>query len=260
MIKKTINYCWFGRKPLPGSFSKILESWQRFCPGYKIVQWDESNYCLDSIPYLKVAVAKGNYAFVSDYARLDIIRRNGGVYLDIDVELIRPIEDILKKGPFFAMEEVDRINTGLAFGADAGNTVIDSLCKIYENYSYEEAARVLSESNTVEIVTNFLRKHGFKFNGKTQIVDGFIVYRPSVFCPLQYGEKRPRIKSDTVSIHHFSGSWVNTSSLSISAQLRHARVARRLKKLFGVRFFYFIKEIYTPLFGRKNGFLRVNKR
>lgn len=251
MIPKIINYCWFGGNEPPSSFTKILESWKHFCPDYQIIRWDETNYYLNSNPYLRVAFNERNFAFVSDYARLDIIRKHGGIYLDVDVELIRSLDEIVEKGPFFAMEDVDQVNTGLAFGADKNNKTINELCRLYEKMDVAQSQRVLRESNTVEIITKYLHQKGFKFNGRTQLVNGFTIYRPSVFCPLQYGEIHPKIKADTVSIHHYNGSWVNTSDLSQEAQLRHARVARKMKKILGVTVFSWIKDIYSPLFGRK---------
>lgn len=41
---------------------------------------------------------------MSDYARFDILYREGGLYFDTDVELIRPIDDVLERGPFMGFE------------------------------------------------------------------------------------------------------------------------------------------------------------
>ncbi|WP_450513918.1 glycosyltransferase family 32 protein, partial [Streptomyces olivaceoviridis] len=90
MIPKVIHYCWFGGQPLPESALKCIESWRRFCPDYEIKQWSEKNYDVNKIQYTKEAYEKKRYAFVTDVARLDIIYSEGGIYLDTDVELIKP--------------------------------------------------------------------------------------------------------------------------------------------------------------------------
>ena len=89
MIPKTIHYCWFGGKPLPPLAIKCLESWNKYLPDYEIIEWNESNFPVNSIPYTKEAADKGKWAFVSDYARFYILYHNGGIYLDTDVEILK---------------------------------------------------------------------------------------------------------------------------------------------------------------------------
>ena len=80
MIPKIIHYCWFGKTPLPKKAVKCLNSWKKFFPDYEIKEWNESNFDVDCIPYTKQAYAAKKYAFVSDYARFQILYQQGGVY------------------------------------------------------------------------------------------------------------------------------------------------------------------------------------
>ena len=105
MIPRTIHYCWFGGKPLPRDAEKYILSWKKYLPDYEIKRWDESNFDVNSIPYIKEAYAAGKYAFVSDYARLKILYEHGGIYFDTDVEVIKPLDDILSKGGFMGFEK-----------------------------------------------------------------------------------------------------------------------------------------------------------
>ena len=100
MIPKIIHYCWFGRNPLPDSAKKCIESWRKFFPEYEIKEWNEDNFDVHLIPYVEEAYNAKKYAFVSDYARFWILYFYGGVYFDTDVEVIRPMDDILAKGGF----------------------------------------------------------------------------------------------------------------------------------------------------------------
>lgn len=104
MIPKKIHYCWFGRKPLPESAKKCIASWKKFFHDYEIIEWNEDNYDVNKIPYIQQAYEAKKYAFVSDYARFDVLYQYGGVYFDTDVEVIRPFEDILEKGAFMGCE------------------------------------------------------------------------------------------------------------------------------------------------------------
>ena len=85
MIPKVIHYCWFGGNPKNEVIEKCIDSWKRYCPDYKIIEWNESNYNIVKHPFMKKAYDAKKWAFVSDYARVDILNQYGGVYLDTDV-------------------------------------------------------------------------------------------------------------------------------------------------------------------------------
>ena len=79
MIPKVIHYCWFGGKPLPELARRCLASWQKFLPDYAIKQWNEQNYDVTQVPFVKDAYEAGNYSYVSDYVRFDVLYREGGI-------------------------------------------------------------------------------------------------------------------------------------------------------------------------------------
>lgn len=112
-IPKIIHYCWFGGNILPDKVQKCIESWKRYCPDYKIICWNESNYDVNKIRYTKEAYKEKKWAFVSDYARLDIIYENGGIYLDTDVELICGMDILLQNDVFLAIDK-ERMQIGRA--------------------------------------------------------------------------------------------------------------------------------------------------
>lgn len=107
MIPKKIHYCWFGGKPLPEAMKRNIESWKKFCPGYEIIRWDEESYDINnSIPFVKQAYACKKFAFVSDYVRLEALLREGGIYMDTDVELVKPLDDFLHHRFFTSTEYI----------------------------------------------------------------------------------------------------------------------------------------------------------
>ena len=104
MIPKVIHYCWFGKKPLPKSAIKCIRSWEKYFPSYEIKEWNEENYDLFACPYVKEAYESKKWAFVSDYARFDILYKYGGLYFDTDVEVIKSFDSILARGAFMGQE------------------------------------------------------------------------------------------------------------------------------------------------------------
>lgn len=124
MIPKKIHYCWFGRNPLPELAVRCIESWKKYCPDYEIIEWNEDNYDINKISYVKEAYQARKWAFVTDYVRLDVVNQYGGIYLDTDVELLKSLDPLLKYKSFFGMEEGKFIATGLGFGAEKGTKIL----------------------------------------------------------------------------------------------------------------------------------------
>lgn len=107
MIPKKIHYCWFGGQPLPASAKTCIDSWKKYFPDYEIIEWNESNFDLNCCDYVVEAYSAKKYAFVSDYARFEILYKEGGIYFDTDVEVIQPFDDILLHGGFMGIEKID---------------------------------------------------------------------------------------------------------------------------------------------------------
>ena len=136
MIKKVINYCWFGGSEKNNLIKKCIASWKKFCPDYEIIEWNEDNYDVTKNKYMFEAYKAKKWAFVSDYARLDIIYNNGGIYLDTDVELIKPLDKIIEDVDAFFCYQDDKINTGLGFGAVKNNQIIKELLNSYQEIHF----------------------------------------------------------------------------------------------------------------------------
>lgn len=60
MIPKKIHYCWFGGNPINELGQKCLASWKKYCPDYEIIEWNESNFDINSNSYVKEAYEAKN--------------------------------------------------------------------------------------------------------------------------------------------------------------------------------------------------------
>lgn len=210
-IPPVIHYCWFGYNPMPEEYLGYIESWKKMCPDYSIVQWDESNYDVNKHPYMARAYREKKWAFVSDYARLDIIHNNGGIYLDTDVELLRNLDELRRFRAFAGFESESFVATGLGFGAEKKNELIGKLLKGYDSVLPGDyvTCPVLQSKD--------LEMFGLQRNNTFQFLEyGGMAVLPSEFlAPMEARFKQMNITSNTYSIHHFSGSWVehNTNTL-----------------------------------------------
>lgn len=210
MIPKVIHYCWFGNNPLPALAVKCIESWKKFFPDYEIKEWNEANYDVHSIPYIHEAYEAKKYAFVSDYARFDILYRYGGLYFDTDVEVIKSMDDIIAKGPFMGCEtDADRlgVNPGLGLGVNPGIGLYGELLQLYAGLHFVRTDGSLNLKTVVEYTTELLYKHGLKNANGIQECAGVWIYPQEYFCPISVDDGKLRITSNTVSIHHYAQSW-----------------------------------------------------
>ena len=137
-IPRKIHYCWFGKGELPDLAVYCINSWKKYCLDYEIVRWDESNSDLSSCNFVIEAYRQKKWAFVSDYIRLKVIAEHGGIYLDIDVELLKSLDGLLELDSFMGFEESRPyyVNSGLGFGAGKNNENIKKLMDSYEQVSF----------------------------------------------------------------------------------------------------------------------------
>ncbi len=210
-IPKTIHYCWFGGKPIPDHYKRWMDTWKKVCPDYEIVRWDESNYDVTKNKYMKRAYEAGNFGFVTDYARLDIVYNNGGIYFDTDVEIIKPLDELLYEYGFAGYLPDERIATGLGLGAVKGLEIIGRLMNDYDTRSFCDASNEkerISVSLCSEIQTEYLlRNPSWRYTNGIVDMDGLRVYPSPVFDGLNTDDESRAKYSYT--IHHFAGSWLS---------------------------------------------------
>ena len=224
-IPKVIHYCWFGDKELSEKEKKCIESWERIMPDYKIVRWDNSNYDFNKCNFVREAAENKKWAFVSDYARLDIIYNNGGIYLDTDVEIIKSFDDLLECDAFFGFENFEYVANGLGFGARKNNKIILENLNCYNNIHFDEEH--LNEISCPKITTGILLKHGLVLNNSFQVFDNVCIYPIDYFFLLFYYTGEIKITSNTHSIHHYSMSWLS------KRDKKWLKFSRKLSKYVG---------------------------
>lgn len=222
-IPCVIHYIWFGKGPKSKEVKKCIASWRKFCPNYKIVEWNESNYDIRKNQYMYEAYQAKKWAFASDYARYDIIYQYGGIYLDTDVELISNMDYLLQNMMFMGFLENRRVNSGLGFGSVPRNPIIKEILQYYADRSFYKANGQMDLRNCNHNETRVLVKHGLMRNGEEQWLDYVHVY------PQEYFNPKGEVPSEkTISVHHFSGSW--TSIWHRTRQKKNKFLQKKLKR------------------------------
>ena len=244
MIPKVIHYCWFGRGEMPKLMKKCVKSWDKFCPGWKVVLWNEDTFDVNSTIWTKQAYEAKKYAFVTDYVRLKALYEQGGVYMDADVELVQPIDCFLEHEAFSGFESADAAPTGI-IAAEAGQQVIKGWLDYYTDRPYLVDGRPNMDPN-VSFMTRDLRQRGMKMDDSLQNIDGMVIYPQTWFCPLSVVEIEKKITADTHAIHHFTSTWRTEKARKDFARVRWHKT-KRYKFLIWLR--YLPNRIVRKVFG-----------
>lgn len=223
-LPKIIHYCWFGGNRIPEKAVRCIESWRKYCPDWEIREWNEQNYDVQKIPYIRDAYKEEKWAFVSDYARLDVVWQYGGIYLDTDVELIRSLDSFIKQEAFFAIEKENLcINTGLGFGAAAKNEILGELMALYENLLFYKEDGSLNLTPCPKYITDFFGERGYQPKDNTQFCGVATIYGSEYFCPMNFKTGVLDITGNTYGIHWYDSSWLSESNRKINDMERKIR-------------------------------------
>lgn len=252
-IPKKIHYCWFGGNPLPKSAMKCIQSWKKYFPDYEIIQWNEDNYDVNKIKYIREAYQAKKYAFVSDYARFDILYHEGGIYFDTDVEVIKSFDDILEKGPFmgceidgsFSLEDEmindatnlgGTVNPGLGIAVNPGLGLYEEILNYYASQNFLNEDGTINQETVVTKTTKILREQGMKNVKEIQKIGGITIYPKEYFNPMNNNTGVVDITENTHSIHWYSMSWISP------VMRMKSRITRVFHRLFGENCFAAIKK------------------
>ena len=212
LIPKKIHYMWLGNNPMPDKLGKCLDSWKKYCPDYEIIKWSEENYDIKKNSYIAEAYEKKAYAFVSDFARLDILYNHGGIYMDTDVELIRNLDDMLYQEAFCGVEKWQDINFGTVCGSVPGNKALFQFIKSREGLKFIDKDGNENRTTCGFYDTQAALKSGYVINGMTQYIENINIYAYDYFSPYDYMSGKCTITDNTYAIHWYNGGWLDEES------------------------------------------------
>ncbi len=246
---KILHYCWFGGNPLPEATLKFMETWKKFCPDFEIKRWDESNFPVDDHPFTKEAYRLKRWAFVSDYVRTYALFTEGGLYVDTDVEFIKPIDDVLKTS-FAGFEEKNLINPGLILYARENNEEFyGKVLEKYDSLTYKD--EIKSDIASPKIYSKTAEECGFTLDNTLQTKNGLTLYPMEYFQPYGANKKtKPTITENTRTIHHYDATWYD----------KDERELFNLKRKYGETFGKVVFSVKHPVKAIKKAGIKKNNK
>lgn len=247
-VPKIIHYCWFGRNPKPKLAEKCIKSWQKYCPDYQIIEWNEDNFDVSAAPrYVQQAYEARRWAFVTDYVRLKALTEMGGIYMDTDVEVVKPLDPYLSHQAFAGFENDTSVQTGL-MACEKEFPIFMDFLKHYHTASFLKEDGSADTTTNVVVLSRLCLQRGMVPNGKYQVVDGFAIYPKEVFCPVDFDTEKLHRTRKTVTIHWFASSWQTEEERKLTEA---ERKRLRDEKIAFARYDFFVgllgKENYEKL-------------
>lgn len=224
MIPKKIHYCWFGRGEKPELAVKCIESWRKFLPEYEIIEWNEDNFDLNMYPYVREAYDARKFAFVTDVVRLWAMYAYGGIYMDTDVEVLKPLDSLLQFEAVSGFESEAQIPTGL-MACREGFALFKELLDEYDGIHFVLPDGSFDTMPNTARITNTCTKKGLILNGALQTVDGFTLLPTEYLCPKSWESGKITLSENTLCIHHFCGSWLTSRKDKVIYWLKNHRMA-----------------------------------
>jgi mannosyltransferase OCH1-like enzyme len=224
MIPKVVHHFWFGPAQMPALAQRCIASWRATLPDYEIKEWTEANYDVHKSAFTREAYANRRWAFLTDFARLDVLHQYGGIYLDADVEVYKSFSPLLSDKTFLGFMFDCNLSTAV-IGSEPGQPVIGELLA-----DYDHLVGNLSVNN--DLFTRFFirRFPQFKLNNERQQLDEVTIYPKEFFdFPVLWGP-------GGYSMHLYMGSWRRQSGMK-------ERFMARLKLSLGRRGYWAFRQL-----------------
>lgn len=227
-IPKIIHYVWMGGKEKPKAIQKCMKTWAKYLKDYKIIEWNEQNFDINSHPFVKKAYENKQWAFVSDFVRAYAIYNYGGIYLDTDVFVIDNIDKLLENKAFVGYEHPNYPFTAV-FGAEKGHPLIKKMLDYYNDLDIQYK---FEDNNTISVSNILINDYNCKLGNVEQLLDdGIKVYKDSVLC---------NPSKDSLTVHVFLGSWLDNSPWKNKL---HEFLRMKLGNKFNIRVYCIYKKI-----------------
>lgn len=206
-IPKIIHSFWFSGDEKNDLYKKCIDSWQSKLADYEIIEWNQDNYDCCTHPFVKKAIEEKAWAFASDYARLDVLNRIGGIYLDMDVEVFKSFDDLLCNDAILSYSNNVQVDLAV-IGSKPGNNLIRDLLGLYDDVTLPKTREDFSKFFQPAFVREELFKHGIKMDGSLQRIEDAAVFPKEFFMPQEHILFAPYERTaNTYCVHYDNFGW-----------------------------------------------------
>lgn len=218
MIPKIIHYCWLSGDPIPADLQRYMKTWERHLPDYELILWDTNRFPLEQSKWVKEAFEQKKYAFAADYIRLYALYNYGGIYLDMDVEVLKSFNPLLHLPMMVGLDHHEKNLEVATWGVEKNHPALKDMLDFYDKRSFVNEDGTLSTEPMPPIVCQILKESGYSLVNVDSISEAEAIFKSNTkripafpriwFCPRDWYTYRLDTTSDTYSIHQYKGSWL----------------------------------------------------
>ncbi len=239
-VPKIIHYVWLGGKPKTALQEERIATWKNNCPDYQIIEWNEENFDVNCCDFIKEAVENRKFAFASDYVRLKALYEYGGIYLDMDVEVVKSFDDLLENDTVIGFENGANIAMGTIIVKPKQKWVKDMI-DVYESSHFVRGRKFDDDPNSIKMTAYLKKRYGLKIDGKEQALgDGIMVVSRDYFCAKDFTTGKTEKTENTYAIHLYDSTWLPTDSFLY-------KFLRGVRKVVGRKGFDGLTRLYTKM-------------
>jgi len=251
-IPKIIHYCWFGDTEMSATVENCILTWKKHLSDYKLIFWNETNF-KSSSNFYEYAIDNRQWAFAADYARLAILYKYGGIYLDTDMYVISSFEELLQDEFFMGIENTGRVSCGI-IGTRPNHETLKAILDQYDSLKLDEACFKIAI--TKRFTRFFFKKYSLEIlEDRDYNLEDAKLYKSDYFYPYPYNKNQKLnknflnfIQPKTLAIHLWEGSWLGYSEFEY---LRRRQYKKAIKKIIsepeGEFSFYYFRKILSCL-------------
>lgn len=199
-MKPKIWKIWISENAIPDHFKQYTDTWSIIDAEIITITNDNVNEFIDPIDFKTICEHfSWNNMVINHYIRYYIMFKHGGIYLDLDVEVLKDSELWYSQETVFFLETINPMW--------ANNHIM--ICNKKHNDIYYNLAQLTYESNLndpkIEINTGPGLVTNYLFTRDIHVT----LYDPEYTTPWNWNEKpdRSRITDKTIAVHHFTHSW-----------------------------------------------------
>lgn len=249
MIPKIIHYCWLSNDPVPDNLNGYMKSWKRLLPDYEFIKWDFTRFDKDSSIWVSEAFDNKKYAFACDYIRLFALYNYGGIYMDMDIEVLKSFDSLLNNDYMIAKERPDQnwIEAG-CFGVKKGSQFIKQCLEYYKDKHFINENGIFEDTPLPRIMAKVYEDCNYDFN----LLDWH------TFTNKSYDTGEVSVNDKSFAIHHFAGSWKDSKVLE--AENRAVTMRNKIPLIGRPIAFVYIKSFKSIEAIKKGGMKELSVR
>ena len=225
-IPKIIHYAWFGGT-MPEHTKTYIKTWEKCNPDYQLKLWNENTFNINSYAFTREAYTYKKWAFIADFVRFWVLYHHGGIWLDTDVEVFRPFDDLLKLEYFIGNNSLNSHLDFSIIGACKGNPFIRLGMEEYLKRTFiDRNGNLNCEFSPKSLIENVMNRvyarHGIKVVKGTYDLDSLKTQQKKSQTTL-YAIDNSILNSvhntgngKSFACHHHEGTWIKGNRLNIS--------------------------------------------